>query len=242
MTLRVLIADDEPVLRASLFELLQKSWPEVDEFLEASNGVEALKAIIKHTPTVAFLDISMPGMTGLQVAEQCKEECHVVFVTAYDQYAIEAFDNNAIDYLLKPVSIERLADTIERLKQRLDDTPPALPNAIQGLAPPSYLSWLKALSHDEIQLINTVDVDYFQSGDKYTSAFVQGKEYVLRISLKKLEQQLNPEHFWRIHRGTIIRLHAIETIEKTFSGHLMVTCGGSQLSVSRAYQHLFKQD
>ncbi len=242
MTLRVLIADDEQPLREYLINLLNTLWPEINEIIEAENGIEALKSIIKNQPTVAFLDINMPGMTGLQVAEQCKNECHIVFVTAYDQYAIEAFENSAIDYLLKPATESRLQATIQRLKQRLEQPPISLEKTLNTLNANQYLSWLKVAHKEEIQLIKTADVDYFQSSDKYTSAFVQGKEYILRTSLKKLEQQLDSNQFWRIHRSTIVRVNAIEQINKMLSGQLVINILKHQLPVSRAYQRLFKQD
>lgn len=191
MTLRVLIADDEQPLRDYLVGLIKSAWPEVSEIIEATNGIEALKSIIKEQPSVAFLDINMPGMSGLQVAEQCRDECHIVFVTAYDQYAIEAFEKNAIDYLLKPTTESRLQATIQRLKQRIEQPPIALEQTLNTLNANQHLSWLKVAYKEEIQLINTAEIDYFQSSDKYTSAFVQGKEYILRTSLKKLEQQLD---------------------------------------------------
>jgi len=244
MSTTAIIADDEAPLRDYLVTLLETTWPALSIVHTAENGVDALKAIIKHQPDVAFLDINMPGMSGLEVAAQCKGDCHIVFVTAYDQYAIAAFENEAIDYLLKPVNKERLQETQKRVQERLNNTPPDLSHVLATLqsSRKTYLQWLKVASQETVTLINVADVDYFQSSEKYTSAYVNGNEYVLRSSLKKLEEQLNPSEFWRIHRATLVRVNAIESITKTLSGQLLITIGSHQLAVSRAYQHLFKQD
>ena len=238
-----IIADDEPALREYLLKLLNENWPDLNIIHQAENGVEALKAIIKHQPEIAFLDIKMPGLSGLEVAEQCKGECHIVFITAYDQYAIEAFENEAIDYLLKPLNRERLLETRKRIEARLQNRPQNLSQLLSHFPEKKReLQWLKVVHQDEVILINIDDVDYFRSGDKYTSAYIKGKEHILRSSLKKLESQLNPNQFWRIHRSTLVKVTAIESINKTLSGQLLIHIGKHQLPVSRAYQGLFKQD
>jgi len=243
MKATAIIADDESPLRSYLTTLLADIWPELIIVHTAENGVDALKAIIKHQPDVAFLDINMPGLTGLEVAAQCKDDCHIVFITAYDQYAIDAFENEAIDYLLKPVNKERLQETQKRLQERMNNTPQDLTNLLSTLeSNKSYLQWLKVAYQEEVKLINVIDVDYFQSSEKYTSAYVNGKEYILRSSLKKLENQLDPNEFWRVHRATIVRVKSIESITKTLSGQLLINIGTHKLPVSRAYQNLFKQD
>jgi len=243
MNITAIIADDEPPLRDYLLKLLADTWPELSVVHAAENGVDALKAIIKHQPDVAFLDINMPGITGLDVAAQCKGDCHIVFVTAYDQYAIAAFENDAIDYLLKPVNKERLQETQNRLQQRLNNPPQDLTRLLSTLSNNKpYLQWLKVAYQEEVKLISVADIDYFQSSEKYTSAYVQGKEYVLRSSLKKLEKRLDPNEFWRVHRATLVKVKAIASITKTLSGQLVITIGTHKLPVSRAFQHLFKQD
>lgn len=239
----ILVADDEAPLREFLLDLIEKLWPEVGQVHQAVNGVDALKKIIQHKPDVAFLDINMPGMSGIEVAAQCADDCHVVFVTAYDQFAIEAFENNAVDYLLKPVSEQRLQQTLARLENRMQSHPASLESVIEQLSKEKRnLNWLKVAHKEQIKLIKTEEVDFFQSADKYTSAYSDGAEYILRTSLKQLEQQLDPEKFWRIHRSTIVRVDAIEGIEKLLSGQLLVKIGKRQLPVSRAYQGVFKQD
>ncbi len=243
MSTTAIIADDEPPLRDYLRKLLSENWPDLEISYQAENGVDALKAIFKHQPDIAFLDINMPGLTGLEVAEQCKGECHIVFITAYDQYAIEAFENEAIDYLLKPVNKERLLETRKRVEARLENSPQDLTHLLSSLpSRQSYLQWIKVVHQEEVLLINVDDIDYFQSGNKYTSAYIKGKEHILRSSLKKLESQLDSDKFWRVHRGTLVRVEAIESISKMLSGKLLINIGTHKLSVSRAYQGLFRQD
>lgn len=243
MSPSAIIADDESALRDYLCKLLIDVWPDLRIIYQAKNGIDALQAIIKHQPHIAFLDINMPGLTGLEVAEQCKGECHIVFITAYDQYAIEAFENAAVDYLLKPVNHERLLETRTRIEARLPNTPQDLTQLLANLPQEkSYLQWLKVVHQEEVLLINVDDVDYFQSADKYTSAYIKGKEHILRSSLKKIELQLDPNKFWRIHRGILVKVTAIESISKMLSGQLLVNIGTHKLVVSRAYQGLFKQD
>ncbi len=238
-----IIADDESALRGYLCKLLNEIWPDLKVVYQAKNGVDALQAIIKHQPQIAFLDINMPGLTGLEIAAQCKGECHIVFITAYDQYAIEAFENAAIDYLLKPVNHERLLETRTRIEARLPNSSQDLTKLLAHLpTEKNHLQWLKVVHQEEVLLINIDDVDYFQSGDKYTSAYIKGKEHILRSSLKNLEAQLDPNKFWRIHRGTLVKVTAIESISKMLSGQLLVNIGTHKLSVSRAYQGLFRQD
>ena len=243
MKATAIIADDESPLRNYLMTLLADTWPELIIVDAVENGIDALKAIIKHQPDVAFLDINMPGLTGLEIAAQCKDDCHIVFITAYDQYAIEAFENEAIDYLLKPVTKDRLQTTRKRLQERLNNSPQDLSNLLSTLqSNQSYLQWLKVAYQEEVKLINVIDIDYFQSSEKYTSAYVNGKEYVLRSSLKKLEEQLDPNEFWRVHRATMVRVKSIESITKMLSGQLLINIGTHKLPVSRAFQNLFKQD
>ncbi len=243
MTTTAIIADDESTLRDYLFKLLQRNWPDLEIIDQAENGVEALKTIIKNRPDIAFLDINMPGLNGLEVAEQCKGECHIVFITAYDQYAIEAFENEAIDYLLKPVNKERLLETRKRIESRLESSPQNLARLLSRFSDKKpWLQWLKVTHQEEVILINVDEVDYFQSADKYTSAYIKDKEHILRSSLKKLEPQLDPDQFWRIHRGTLVRVKAIDSITRTLSGKLLINIGSHRLAVSRAYKKLFRQD
>jgi len=243
-----IIADDEAALRRHLKRQLARLWPELTILGEARNGLEALQAIKTGTPDLAFLDIRMPGLNGMEVAQQLGNKCHLVFVTAYDQYAVEAFESKAVDYLLKPVNDERLAITIERLKSRLESTPPDLTTLLEQLAqalsqPPQYLKWLKVSYLDEtVQMISVKAVDYFQAADKYTSVFSNGDERIIRMPLKKLELALDPDHFWRIHRSIIVRVAAIKRVTRSISGRYSVEIEGyaRPLPVSRNHAHLFK--
>lgn len=244
---RALIADDEAALSDYLQRLLHNCWPELEIVQTCANGEQALGAIEQYRPEIAFLDVQMPALNGLQVAQRLQHRPHLVFVTAYDQYAIPAFEQAAVDYLLKPVSEARLRETVKRLQQRLSQPAADLSQLLAQLSTPArieYLNWLKASQGDEVRLIAVNEVDYFEAADKYTSVHCGSREWIIRTPLKQLESQLNPEHFWRIHRSLIVRVAAIEKFSKTFSGQHEVKLGGHKkpLPVSRSYVHLFKQD
>jgi DNA-binding LytR/AlgR family response regulator len=244
---RAIIADDEAPLRADLQRQLARGWPELRVVGAASNGVEALALIERHRPDLAFLDIQMPGMTGLDVAARAPAACRVVFVTAYDQYAVQAFENAAVDYVLKPVTQERLTKTVTRLRAQLDaapaDTRALLQQITQVLAPkPDRLRWIKAARGEEVQLLAVDDVVYFQAADKYTSVFTREHEWIIRTPLKELETQLDPDAFWRIHRNAIVRVADVARVTRDFRGRclLELRSRGETLSVSRAYAQQFK--
>lgn len=245
-----LIADDESNLRSYLKEQLAIYWPELVICAEASNGLQAQKALQKWQPDLAFLDIKMPGLSGIEVARQNTLNTHIIFVTAYDQYAVEAFENAAVDYLLKPVSSERLLKTIQRLQQKLlQPTPPAtVINQLLGQLTTTpatpWLQWIKASRKNRVELIAVSDIDYFQAADKYTSVITRDGEWIIRTRLKELEKELDPSQFWRIHRSTIIRVAVIESFRKTFSGRHLVKLAGHEkpLVVSRSHIKLFKAD
>lgn len=247
-SITALIADDEAALRNYLRRQLNRLWPRLSIIAEAANGVEAIEAMKQHEPDIAFLDIRMPGLTGLQVAEQANTDCRIVFVTAFDQYAIEAFDKAAVDYLLKPVTDERLQTTVERLQKRIDNAPPELTQLLRDLSQQlqpadDYLQWLKVGRQDEITLLPVDEVDYFHATDKYTSLFSGGKEWVIRTTLKELESKLDPNRFWRIHRSTIVRLEAIARVTRDIAGRYWLELDGYErpLQVSRNYASQFKQ-
>lgn len=247
-----IIADDENNLRDYLRDLLSRHWPELIICAECDNGKEALSALHKWRPDFAFLDIKMPVMSGLEVAQKASGMTHVVFVTAYDEYAIAAFENNAIDYLLKPVSSKRLLKTIARAKARLHTVPPDLSRLMEALKKQihptekttHFLQWIKASRQGHIHLISVDDIDFFQSANKYTSVFTRDGEWVIRTALKEVESELAPDKFWRIHRSTIVRVQAIEQFKRTFAGHSVVKIRGHEkpLPVSRRYEALFKAD
>ncbi|MFC4161246.1 LytR/AlgR family response regulator transcription factor [Chitinimonas lacunae] len=250
--LTALIADDEPHLAEYLRQRLQALWPELQIVAVARNGLEAVAALHEHEPTVAFLDIKMPGLSGLEVAGAA-QNCHCVFVTAYDQYAVAAFERDAVDYLLKPYSDERLSRTIQKLKDRLGSGQPALAGDLleqlrQALSPnrpgtPARLSWIRAGNGHDVKLIAVDDVCYFQASDKYTSVVTGTGEYLIRTPLKELLEQLDPQRFWQVHRATVVNVSAIEEARRDFSGKvsLKLKARPELLMVSRAFSHLFRQ-
>jgi len=251
-----LIADDEAPLRAFLRRRLAECWPTLQILGEAENGQEALEMIEALQPDVAFLDIRMPLLSGLEVTSRLSPSLplHVVFVTAYDEYAIQAFDNAAIDYLLKPVNMERLTKTTERLKAFLaagaDVTPDLaqllarLPEELRGK--PNYLQRIQAGTGADggIVMVPVDNVDFFQSADKYTLVVTPDKEWLIRRSLKELEAALDPERFWRVHRNAIVRLAAIERGAQDARGNFVLHLHRRQqpISVGRNYLHRFKAD
>lgn len=250
------IADDEPLLRHHLNKLLADAWPELEIVGMAKNGQEALDLIEQHDPSVVFLDIKMPLLDGMSAARTLAKNgsrAHVVFITAYDEFAIQAFDANAADYLLKPVTDKRLDQCIAKLKSRIEQgeqTPvPDVSQLIEQIqqlnsnAKPNYLTWVRASQGEDIHLISVSDVLYFKAEDKYVSVFVKGvkgvSEYLLRTSLKELIQQLDPDQFWQIHRSTIVNVSAIEKVKKVITGKMVVVVGNEKLPVSRAMQSQF---
>jgi DNA-binding LytR/AlgR family response regulator len=246
---RALIADDEPNLAEHLRERLQALWPELEVLRPAANGLEALRRIDDEAPEVAFLDIRMPGLTGLELAERIDSRTHVVFVTAYDQYAVQAFDREALDYLLKPVTDERLAKCVERLKRKLagDDVPAPLREMLAKLARASpatqRLRWIRAQKGDVVRQIAVEDVLYFQAADKYTSVVTREGESLIRLALSELASQLDPESFTQVHRSTIVNMKEVASSRRDLAGRVFLKLrdGRTELPVSRAYAHLFKQ-
>jgi DNA-binding LytR/AlgR family response regulator len=243
-----IIVDDEPNLCGLLRRQLAACWPELDVLAEAYNGADAQRLVDELRPDVAFLDIRMPGMTGLELARRIGAACHVVFVTAYDQYALQAFENAAVDYLLKPVAPERLSKTVTRLKSHLSSAPPDLSPLLAQLAGQmqprkQYLQWLQVSAQNDIELVPVDEVDFFQAADKYTLAVTRSAERVMRKSLKELEDELDPDSFWRVHRNAIVRVAAIARISRDFRGHLVLHLHqhDNTLSVGRSYSHLFRQ-
>ena len=250
MKATALIADDEPHLAEHLRGRLQALWPELALLPPAANGIEALRAIEEDAPQVAFLDIRMPGLTGLELAGRVESKTHVVFVTAFDQYAVEAFDRDAIDYVLKPVTDERLAKCVERLQRKLAgaERPPALDDMLARLAravpgAAGRLRWVRALKGDVVQQIAVDDVLYFQASDKYTCVVTREGESLIRLPLAELAGQLDAEVFWQIHRSTLLNMNEVASTRRDLGGRVFVKLkdGRTELPVSRAYAHLFKQ-
>lgn len=243
--MKAIIADDEPTLAEYLKLKLGKLWPELEIIGIAHSGRDALSQIESKQPDVAFLDIHMPGLSGLQVAEQMPETTRVVFVTAFDEYAVEAFQKAAIDYLLKPVTEDRLRQTIERLRQVETHSRQDLLQIIKQLAAGEreQLHWLKAQKGETTTLIAVADVVYFKSSQKYTEVYTRDQVYLIRQSVRELEQILDSSEFWRIHRSVLVRVAEIESAVKDFGGkYLVKLCHrGETLVCSKRYAHLFRQ-
>lgn len=251
MTVTVLIADDEPELERDLERQLRLLWPELGSIHHASDGHEALRSLATMRPAVAFLDIRMPGLTGLDVSRRLPHSCHVVFVTAYDQYAVEAFEREAVDYLLKPVREERLLTTVERLRRRLAAPDRSTPDLAALLArldralaqPEPHLEWLRVSVGERIRLIAAAEALFFRSEDKYTTIHTLDGEFLIRTPLKELEARLDPRHFWRIHRNCIVNVRQIHSVTRDFRGRLLLTLRDTDhtLAVSRSYADKFRQ-
>jgi DNA-binding LytR/AlgR family response regulator len=253
MVYSALIADDEKELRTYLRSLLSKSWPDLVICGEAANGEEALRLIETTSPQIAFLDIKMPGLTGMEVARRAARACRIVFVTAFDKYAIEAFEREAVDYLLKPVTKERLDETVRRLKDSLAASA-GLPvelaltveRALANLAEkekPAFLQWIRTQQKDVVHLIPVEEVDYFKAEDKYISVMTKGGEAAIKKSIKELAGELDPNRFWQIHRGTIVNVSRIDRMSRSLTGRGILKLKGrpESLIVGRNYLHLFKQ-
>ena len=249
--LTAIIADDEQHLANYLYDRLTALWPELNIVGIAKNGLEAMRLVDDESPAIVFLDIRMPGLTGLEVASRLDAKTHVVFVTAYDQYAVDAFDRQAVDYLLKPVSDDRLARTIARLKAKLAqaELPVGVADILRQLATglpaakTAHLRWIRASLGETVRQIPVDDVLYFQAQDKYVSVYTREGELLIRTPLSELQAQLDPDEFWQIHRSTIVNVKRIVATTRDVMGKTMVMLKDSktELQVSRAYAHLFKQ-
>ena len=246
-----IIADDEVALRRYLRERLAQAWPELTICAEAGNGDQAVSFIEAHSPMIAFLDIRMPGLSGIDVARAVAGRCWIVFVTAYDQYAVEAFEREAVDYLLKPVEQERLESAVRRLQARIASPPSEAQAELLGgilteaLArkQPAFLKWLRVQYRDGIRLLPVEDVIYFKASDKYTLVITDDGEALIRKSIRGLSEELDPEKFWRIHRGSIVNASRIDAVKSSLTGGGTLHLKGcdQSLAVSRSYMYLFKQ-
>lgn len=257
MSVSALIADDEAPMRDQLRARLREAWPELQIVAEAANGSEAVALAAQHRPDIVFLDIRMPGMGGIDAARQLYEACHIVFATAYDQYAVEAFEQGAIDYLLKPVTLARLETTVARLRRRLEHKPQDIGAQLAQLAQlgsklldqgqpaarPTWLRWIQAQSGASLRMVSTREVLFFQSDDKYTRVQTAGAQHLIRKTLKELEEELDPDEFWRIHRSTLVRVDAILEVRRDLRGRQMLRLRDypEELEVSRNHGSLFQQ-
>jgi len=254
-----LIADDEPLLREALAHQLERAWPELEVVAQARNGREAIRQCETLRPDVCFLDVHMPGLSGIEAAQRIGRSAHLVFVTAYDQYAVQAFAQGALDYLVKPVEASRLDDTVARLKDRLraaqpaPDIEPLLQQiaarlaALQSGAPPAPLRWIHAQIGKTLRLIPVEEIDYLRSDAKYTlvawrdSAGETG-EALVRTPLKELVAQLDPAQFAQVHRSVVVNLRAISHLARADETAAIHLKGRKEvLPVSRSYLHRFRQ-
>jgi DNA-binding LytR/AlgR family response regulator len=260
-TLRALIAEDEPILAQALTQTLQRLWPELEIGAVVENGVNAISEALALRPDVLFLDIKMPGKTGLEAAQELAEDWPddtpfplVVFVTAYDEYALEAFEQAAADYVLKPINDARLSKTIERLKTRLGKTQERgaelerIVGQLRALVPSTSatgerLTMIRAAVGNQVRLIPVSDVIYFEATDKYINVVTADCESLIRTSLKELLPQLDPNQFWQIHRGTVVNVGNIQAAVRDEAGKMSVKLHkrSETLTVSRVFAHLFKQ-
>ncbi|MFL6245293.1 MAG: LytR/AlgR family response regulator transcription factor [Thermoanaerobaculia bacterium] len=255
-----LIADDEPLLRDALARQLAEVWPELEVIAQARNGREAITLFDARRPDVCFLDVHMPGVSGLDAANHIGRRAHVVFVTAYDHYAVQAFAHGALDYLLKPVEPARLAETVTRLKERLAASRPAVNTEallqqltvqlaeLQGAAAPAPLRWIRAQAGQTLRLISVDDIDYIRSDAKYTVIAWRGeggelREAVVRVALKDLLAQLDPNQFAQVHRSVVVNLRSVSHVMRRDNETAEIHLKGRKevLPVSRHYLHLFRQ-
>jgi DNA-binding LytR/AlgR family response regulator len=240
------LAEDETVLREELRAHLRELWPELRIIGEAGTGVEALDLFERHAPDILFLDINMPLLSGLDVAQQAQGRCHIAFVTAYDMHAVAAFETGAVDYILKPLERSRLQMTVNRLQQRLSSVPPKLDVLLQELtqtaAPRRYLRWINASVGQNTVVVTVDEVIYFQADTKYTKIVTATHEALIRKSLQELQAELDPYVFWPVHRSTIVNANAIAGVSRDLRGRLSVSLKQREerLSVSESHQHLFK--
>ena len=250
MTMRptALIAEDEPLMRERLKDKLEEVWPELAIVAEAEDGDQALELFAQHRPQIAFLDVRMPGRTGLDVASEIGARCHVVFITAHDEYALRAFEAGAADYLLKPVETDRLVAMKERMERKLATPPIDLSDLLAQLRSTVHgdagrMKWVKAAIGKQVKLIPVGDVLYFQSDTKYTRVVLATGEALIRTPLKDLLAELDPEKFWQVHRGTIVNLDAVSGVLREDAERQFILLKNRQekLPISRQFTHLFKQ-
>ena len=238
-------------MRDQIIAQLREAWPELVIAGEAANGREAVALVQSLEPDVVFLDIRMPEMDGIAAARALAGRVHVVFVTAYDEYAISAFDEGAVDYLLKPAEPERVALTCERLRTRIAKVPAPMDDLLAklserlgpGVKPREHLRWVQASVGPNIRMIPTSDVLFFHAEDKYTRVQTPRFEALIRKPIKELIEELDPEEFWQIHRATVVRVDAIEQVSRNLRGNQVLHLRGTdeELEVSRSFNHLFRQ-
>ena len=247
-----IVADDERLMREQLVDALRDAWPELVIAGQASNGREAIALVQSQDADIVFLDIRMPEFDGIEAARALAGSVHVVFVTAHDQFAIDAFRHGAVDYLLKPAEPERVALTCKRLRERLQQKPAPMDDLLAELsqrlgsstgARREYIRWVQASVGANLRVIPTSDILFFRAEDKYVRVQTPTFEALIRKPIKELIDELDPDEFWQIHRATVVRVDAVEQVSRNFRGHQVVHVKGSteKLEVSRSFNHLFKQ-
>ena len=241
-----LIVEDEPLLAAELREELARLWPGLTVFEPVHDGVAALREIESRRPDVLFLDVQMPGLTGIEVARVAGARSHVVFITAFDQYAVQAFEQGAVDYLLKPIETARLAQAIGRVRARLQQPPADLSTLLdqlqRGASGAERLQWITVLQGRDIQFIAVDDVCYFRADNKYIAVVTPTGESLITTPLKELVARLDPALFWQVHRGVVVNMHAVHSVRRSITGQLDLKLKSrpETLRVSAGYAHLFK--
>jgi DNA-binding LytR/AlgR family response regulator len=242
-----LVAEDEAILRDELCTHLSVLWPALRIVAQTATGLEALQLMDRLRPDIAFLDIQMPGLSGIEVARQAAPGTHIVFITAYDSHAVAAFEHGAVDYVLKPYNLARLAESVRRLRERSQLEPPALEGVLREIVasihPKDYLRWIKASSGSEVKLITVDEVCYFRSESKYTTVITTEGEALIRKPLKELLEQLDPGQFWQVHRSTIVNASEIASVSRNFRGRVFLKLKHRRetLAVSEAHEGLFRQ-
>lgn len=238
---KVLIAEDEAILRQELQNALTQLWPELDIIASVDDGIKAAQAIADLSPDIAFLDVRMPGLSGIDVARLTQHPCHIVFLTAHNDYAVDAFDQGAVDYLLKPLDMGRLALAVQRLRQRLSQLPADL-SALQVKKPQESLRWIQASVGNQIRFINVSDVVCFRADSKYTKVITARLEAYIRTTIKDLAVQLDADKFWQISRSNIVNVAAIDAVQRSDGGlALRLQKEDDWLTVSQVYQYQFRQ-
>lgn len=243
------LIEDEALPRADLREQLGRLWPELDIVGEAEDGLQGLALVNARRPDIAFVDIRLPGMSGIELAQAIGRQLHLVFVTALDEHALKAFEQGAVDYLLKPLQPARLAQTVQRLQQRLTLAPPDLSGLLRSLqagatpGPAQPLRWLQVGQGEQLRLITVGDVLFFRAETKYTQVVTATGSWWVRLSLKDLGAQLDGDQFWQVHRNAIVNLAHIDWVERNALGHMSIHLKhhAETLSVSQSYQARFRQ-
>jgi DNA-binding LytR/AlgR family response regulator len=243
-----ILAEDEPLLLRELKDALASAWPELEILAEAQDGAQAIHALEARAPDVIFLDIQMPGMTGLDVARVASGRCHVVFVTAYDQYAVAAFERGAVDYVMKPFEPARLALAVMRVRERLASAPASIDGVLATLAEHDagrrrLLRWITVAHGRSVRLIPVDDICYFQADNKYTLVVTPTAQALINKPIKELIDELDPETFLQIHRGTVVNVNAVAAVHRDRHGRMSIQLKQrpESLQVSASFAHLFRQ-